>query len=154
MTDSGLSLNPIAPTSATTASTSYSTLLEAFHIQDASMSPLAPLILVHPIFDFVLPYLSLGPLSSPTLPNHAPSADSASPPANPDHAPTSILIYSRSRICRLYEDRNTKWTLHTMWLVNGWHDCYQHSRKFFNEEEEKLEVLLIDDTNQKGYFAF
>ena len=41
-----------------------------------------------------------------------------------------------------------------MWLVNGWHDCYPHSRKLYNEEEEKLEVLLIDDINQKGYFAF
>ena len=68
MTGSGLFLNPAAPTSATTTSTSHSALLESFHIQGASISPLAPLTLINPLFGFALSYLSLGPLSLPDDP--------------------------------------------------------------------------------------
>ena len=121
-----IALNSAAPTSANTINTSHSTLTESIHIV-----PLCPLS--HPSYLFTPSSASLSPTSRSVLflsgisPNHAPSTDSAAPSTNPNHPPTSILIHSRSRMCRLCDDRNTKWTLHTMRLVNWWHGCYPHS---------------------------
>ena len=147
-----IALNSATPTSDTT-NTSYGTLTESFHI-----APLCPLS--HPSYLSAPSSASLSPTSrsvlflSGTPPNHAPSTDSAAPSTNPDHPPTSILIHSRSRMCRLCEDRNTKWTLQLCgWSVGGM-VAISIVENLTNEEGERLKVLLIDDTNQKAYFAF
>ncbi|CAD6594448.1 MAG: hypothetical protein ASARMPRED_000210 [Alectoria sarmentosa] len=127
-----------------------------FHIQGAPASPLAPLILIHAVSGFALPYLSLGPLSSSTDPQHARPVYGLSCPiyeSRSYHPPKSFIAVARQYVNRIREELP-----HGPYILGGWSMGGMIAIKMVEilekEGEEVLEVLLIDSTNPEGYPAF
>lgn len=126
-----------------------------FHIQGNPASPLPPLILIHAVSGFALPYLSLGPLSSSNTADSRAVYGLSCPiyESRSYHLPGSFLAVARE-----YVDRVSKEIPHGPYILGGWSMGGMIAMKMAeileNEGEEILGVLLIDSTNPEGYPAF
>lgn len=127
-----------------------------FHIQGAPACNLAPLILIHAVSGFALPYLSLGPLSSPNDPEHARPIYGLSCPiyeSRSYHLPESF-----SAVAREYVDLIRKEIPYGPYILGGWSMggmiAIKMAEILESDGEEVLGVLLIDSTNPEGYPTF
>ena len=124
-----------------------------FHVQGSPSSPLAPLILIHAVAGFALPYLSLGPLSDPRN-------------SRPVYALSCPIYESRSyrlpesfaAIAREYVDRIREEIPHGPYILGGWSMggmiAIKMAEILESEREEVLGVVLVDSTNPEGCPAF
>ena len=127
-----------------------------FHIQGDPSSSVAPLILIHAVSGFALPYLALGPLSSsinlqlsrPVYGLSCPIYESKS-----YHLPASFTAVARE-----YVDRIQKELPHGPYVLGGWSMggmiAIKMAEILENDGEEVLGVILIDSTNPEGYPDF
>lgn len=126
-----------------------------FHIQGNTASPLAPLLLIHAVSGFALPYLSLGPLSSPDTANSRAVYGISCPiyESRSYHLPASFMAVARE-----YVDRVRKEVPRGPYILGGWSMggmiAIKMAEIFEKEGEEVLGVMLIDSTNPEGYPAF
>ena len=127
-----------------------------FHIQGAPASPLAPLILIHPISGIALPYLTLGPLSSPNNHQHSRPVYGLSCPFY--ESKSYQLPASFAALARDYVERIRKEIPHGPYILGGLSMGGMIAIKMAEVLEEECEmvlgVLLIDSTNPEGYPPF
>ena len=155
-TDSFLPLKPAAPTSATSTCISKTRSMDSFfHIQGDPASPLAPVVLIHAVSGFALPYLSLGPLSSSDNANSRAVYGLSCPvyESRSYHLPAYF-----SAVAREYVDRVREEIPYGPYILGGWSMggmiAIKMAEILENEGEEVSGVLLIDSTNPEGYPAF
>ena len=127
-----------------------------FHIQGDPSSSIAPLILIHAVSGFALPYLALGPLSSSTEIQLSRPVYGLSCPVYESksyHLPPSFATVARE-----YVDRVRKELPHGPYILGGWSMGGMIAIKMADilesDGEEVLEVILIDSTNPEGYPDF
>ncbi|KAL9077237.1 MAG: hypothetical protein Q9161_000503 [Pseudevernia consocians] len=128
-----------------------------FHIQGTPASPLAPLILIHAVSGFALPYLSLGPLSTTT------TSSSHQRPIYGLSCPTYEsksyrLPASFASVAREYVDRIRNEIPKGPYVLGGWSMGGMIAMKMAEileiEGEDVVGVVLIDSANPEGYPGF
>ena len=127
-----------------------------FHIQGDPSSSVAPLILIHAVSGFALPYLALGPLSSSTEIQLSRPVYGLSCPVY--ESKSYHLPQSFAAVAREYVDRVRKELPHGPYVLGGWSMggmiAVKMAEILENDGEEVLEVILIDSTNPEGYPGF
>lgn len=124
-----------------------------FHIQGTPASPLAPLILIHAVSGFALPYLSLGPLSTTSQPRPVYGLSCPIYESKSYRLPASFAAVARE-----YVDRIRTEIPKGPYILGGWSMggmiAIKMAEMLEREGEEVLGVVLIDSANPEGYPAF
>ena len=124
-----------------------------FHIQGAPSSPSAPLILIHAVSGFALPYLSLGALSTTSHPRAVYGLSCPIYESRSYSLPASFAAVALE-----YVDRIRKEIPKGPYVLGGWSMggmiAIKMAEILESEGEEILGVVLIDSTNPEGYPAF